>query len=331
MRIQQRAASRVTRSGFAPLRLTTLQIAALLLASLAPAVARAQGGQGTPGAVPLPPMMVYAEGQKAKFSGVIIAREGDDIKVREGERAVHIVTVNQDTEIKTPSGFMKWDRVKRDPSTLIPGLMLKVKGHGAGNGKLIAEEIHYSATSLRTAQQINVGQEVLSGRVSANADSIAIAKRRALDSLARLERRTNDSLARVATRISNLDDFDVKTTAVVNFETNSAVLSGEARKTLDGIVAKATPLKGFMLEVTGYADTTGTDSRNRDLSQRRAEAVIAYFTEVHQVPIRRLLNPTGHGSEKAIASNATPDGRAMNRRAQVRVLVNRALGDAPRR
>jgi OOP family OmpA-OmpF porin len=58
--------------------------------------------------------------------------------------------------------------------------------------------------------------------------------------------------------------------------------------------------------------------------------VVRYLTEQKDVPMRRVVNPTGYGSTDAVASNATPDGRAMNRRATVRVLVNKGIANGGR-
>jgi OmpA-OmpF porin, OOP family len=270
----------------------------------------------------LPPLVTYAEGEKGKISGVIVERDGDELKVREGDRAMRIVLLTDATKIQSPSGFLKLDRIRRDTSQLMPGLRLKVEGHGDASGRLVADEIKFSSTSLRTAEQINGGQEVLRNRVSANTDSIEAAKARARDSIAAV----NSRVKAVNQRVTNLDDYDLKFETVVNFQTGSSVLSSQAKSEIDNLVSKSYALKGYVIEVTGYADTTGTEPYNRELSARRAEAVVAYLTEQNKVPLRRILNPTGHGSEKAVASNATPDGRAMNRRAQIRVLVNRAHG-----
>ena len=63
---------------------------------------------------------------------------------------------------------------------------------------------------------------------------------------------------------------------------------------------------------------------NLDLSERRAEAVVDYLVRDKGIPIRRVLNPTGFGEERPVASNDTRAGRAMNRHADVKVIVNRA-------
>jgi outer membrane protein OmpA-like peptidoglycan-associated protein len=289
-------------------RLTPVVLAALTLGVPA--------GAQEPTAQPLPPMVVHADGEKAKFSGIIVSRNGDTLRLREGDVATHTIVINNDTRISTPNGLFKMSRRRRDQTALVPGLMMQVEGRGGPDGALLADEIHFSSRSMKVAQQINVGSEVLRGQVAANTDSIE-----------RVKTRLADSISHANARITNLDNYEEKIATVVNFETNSATLGDGARGVLDDMVNRASGWKGYIIEVRGYADTTGAQPFNLQLSTQRAVAVVRYLTEQKDVPMRRVLNPTGYGSAQAVATNATPDGRAMNRRASVRVLVNKGIAN----
>src|SRR6202008_669043 len=85
-------------------------------------------------------------------------------------------------------------------------------------------------------------------------------------------------------RISALDDYEPQTVSAVNFKTGSAVLSPDSKTKLDDIATKALNAKGYVLEVSGYADSRGSINLNRALSQRRADAVIRYLVENHNIP-----------------------------------------------
>jgi outer membrane protein OmpA-like peptidoglycan-associated protein len=83
--------------------------------------------------------------------------------------------------------------------------------------------------------------------------------------------------------------------------------------------------KGYVIEVTGFADSTGNAQKNRVLSQKRAEAVIQYLVENHGIPLRRILPTYGYGENQSIADNATREGRAQNRRVEVKILVSKGM------
>jgi outer membrane protein OmpA-like peptidoglycan-associated protein len=198
----------------------------------------------------------------------------------------------------------------------MPGLMMQVEGKGGPDGMLVADEIHFSKRSMNVAQQINVGGEVVRGQVIANTDSIE-----------KIKRRLADSITHVNARVTNLDNYEEKISLVVNFPTNVSELVDGAKGVLDDMVNRAAGLKGYIVVVKGYADTTGTANYNLQLSTARAVSVVRYLSEEKGIPLQRIVNPTGYGSTKSIASNATPDGRAMNRRASVTVLVSKGIAN----
>ena len=75
----------------------------------------------------------------------------------------------------------------------------------------------------------------------------------------------------------------------------------------------------------GFADRTGNTAKNRALSERRAKAVIQYLVNVHNLDLRRLVQPFGYGDSKPVADNKTAAGRAKNRRVEIRILQNKGI------
>ena len=126
-------------------------------------------------------------------------------------------------------------------------------------------------------------------------------------------------------RISALDEYVVQTTATVNFRVNSSVLSTEGKASLDEVAATAASLRGYTIEVTGFASAEGSTARNKQLSARRAQAVIDYMIENHNIPLRRIGTSYGFGELQAVADNSTREGREANRRVEVKLLVSRGL------
>ncbi|HXG65480.1 MAG TPA: OmpA family protein, partial [Blastocatellia bacterium] len=83
----------------------------------------------------------------------------------------------------------------------------------------------------------------------------------------------------------------------------------------------------FILEIEGFADAIGTDAYNNQLTQKRANAVRRYLAEQHNIPLYRM-HIIGFGELRSVADNTTREGRAQNRRVEVR-LMTRNVTDAP--
>lgn len=108
----------------------------------------------------------------------------------------------------------------------------------------------------------------------------------------------------------------------VNFCFDCDTLSGEAKAILDGdamAIVKHHPNATF--EVAGHTDAVGSDSYNRDLSQRRAGNVRAYLVEQGVNP--DSMSAVGYGESQPVADNATEAGRAENRRVELRITETR--------
>jgi outer membrane protein OmpA-like peptidoglycan-associated protein len=146
-----------------------------------------------------------------------------------------------------------------------------------------------------------------------------------MDELYAVAAEARKEVAAVSERVSALDDYDVQDTVAVNFRVNSAVLSPEAKQQLDTLAEKAMTARGYMIEVAGHTDSTGSEAKNFRLSRERAESVVQYLAVNHKIPLRRFITPMGYGKTEFVAENTTAAGRAQNRRVEVKILLNRGL------
>lgn len=108
----------------------------------------------------------------------------------------------------------------------------------------------------------------------------------------------------------NLDDLI--SGKVIEFEFNSDVLTRAGRRLLAEIVPALRQFPDVPVEIAGHADSVGSAAANMDLSRRRAQAVVDFLVERGQDPDRFVV--TAYGDTRPIASNATEEGRARNRR-----------------
>ncbi len=127
-----------------------------------------------------------------------------------------------------------------------------------------------------------------------------------------------DSLASV---VSNLDNFQAIGNTSVTFGFDKSVLTKDDKEQLDSFAATLTSAKSYIVEVTGGTDSAGSAEYNYALSQRRADAVVQYLASKYNIPAHRFYL-IGIGKDKEVADNKTREGRAKNRRVDIRLLSN---------
>ena len=285
-----------------------------------------------------------ASGQKMKLKGVVTRRDADTFTVRDMNGVDTVVRLNDRTSVKTKGGFLR-SGSNYAQTSILRGLNLEVEGRGNASGELDAEKVRFNEQDIRVARAVESRAAPLEERatdtenkltqVEANAQRLSgqLEELAAVSNAARGGAKAAQATADAAVagvnatneRISSLDDYAPQETAAVNFRSGSAILSPESKTTLDDIASKALNAKGYVLEVSGFADSRGSINLNRQLSQRRADAVIRYLVENHSIPLRRIVTPYGFGELNPVAENETRDGRAQNRRVEIKLLVNKGL------
>jgi len=282
-----------------------------------------------------------------KIKGVVTRRDADTFTVRDLNGVDTVVRLSDSTSVKTKGGFLRGG-TNYATTNILRGLNLEVEGRGNGSGELAAEKIRFNDSDLRVARAVESRAAPLEDRatntesklseVEANAQRMSgqIEELAAVSNAARGGAKAAQATADAAVagvnatneRISALDDYEPQTVTAVNFKTGSSILRPDEKTKLDEIATKALNAKGYVLEVSGFADATGSIARNRELSQRRADAVIRYLVENHSIPLRRIITPYGYGELNPVAENTSREGRAQNRRVEVKLLVNKGLTTA---
>ncbi len=276
-------------------------------------------------------------GQKLKIRGVVIHRDQDRLIVRDVNGLDTSVVVTASTSIRTKSNFFFRAGDKVALSQIVRGLNLEVEGIGDGEN-LIADKIRFDRDDLEVARtvdsRVTPTEERLS-QVEQNAEKLSgqIDELMAISNAARGGAKAAQETADAAVegvnatnaRITAIDDYVVHSTATVYFKVGSAELSPEAKAALDKVAQTAMTLRGYIIEVTGFASADGDEKKNKILSQRRAQAVIDYLVQTHNIPLRRIGQSYGFGELNPVADNSKPEGRAQNRRVEVKLLVSRGL------
>jgi len=125
--------------------------------------------------------------------------------------------------------------------------------------------------------------------------------------------------------VANLDNYRVVNETSVQFGFNKDTLTKEAKASLDQLATNIPNTKGYIIALEGGTDSVGDAEYNYALSQRRADAVIQYLASAHNVPAHKIYL-IGLGKDKPVDSNKTREGRAKNRRVDVRLMTNTTAG-----
>ncbi|MBA2620345.1 MAG: OmpA family protein [Acidobacteria bacterium] len=276
-------------------------------------------------------------GQKYKIQGVVVGRDNDSFVVRDTGGIDTKVILATNSSVKTKGGVFGGSKTV-PLNSIVRGLNLEVEGRGDNSGVLAANKIRFTKNDLATAQSIESrvapAEERLSQaeqnaqRISGQIDELSAISNAARGGAKAAQDAADAAISGVnATnqRISSVDDYVVQSTQTVNFKVGSSVLMPEGKTSLDTIAQNALTIKGYLIEVTGFASAEGNAKKNKELSRRRAQAVLDYLIETHNIPLRRIGVSYGFGAAQPVADNSTAEGRAQNRRVEVKLTVSKGL------
>jgi outer membrane protein OmpA-like peptidoglycan-associated protein len=158
-----------------------------------------------------------------------------------------------------------------------------------------------------------------------DADQKALDARGRADQAQTLASQANSRADVLANQVANLDNYRPVAETSVHFAFNKADLTAKAKTALDQLLAEVPNTKGYLVVVEGDTDSVGSASYNYKLSERRADSVVQYLAQKN-IPARKIYL-IGMGKDKFVAPNTSADGRAKNRRVDVRLMTNTAAQD----
>ena len=285
-------------------KLSTTSGAVAALALLAGASLAAQDGE-----LPVDDVSVTVTGmvpadltgmpEGPEVEGFISARKGEMMQVTAVDGSRVPVAISEGTKIRASGGFLGLDRDKLDRTALLNGLPVTVKTVEWGGG-LVASDVKLRDRDLKTAQMIRTG--------TAQGFAEQTAATEALRS-----------------RVADIDNYNVKGTTNVYFQTGKHDLNPQARAELCSAAQQANSMDNALLLVVGYTDSTGSYEVNQNLSEKRASRVVNFLQQECGWKPYRMLTPTGMATADPAADNSTDYGRQQNRRVAVNILVSKAV------
>ncbi len=238
-----------------------------------------------------------------EIKGLITTHTDSRIKVTAADGTTTAIAVTEATRIRAGGGLFSGTRLVA-ASSLLDGLPVTVQTsqpeNGTPGGDLVARRISFRKNDLKIAAMIRGA----TGR--------------------RFEEQAAATEA-LRGRMGDIDKYNVKSTFNVHFATGKADLSARDKADLCATAEAARKKENALLLVIGYTDSTGGDELNQELSERRASRVINHLQQVCGWKPYRMLTPTGMAKADPLASNATAQGKAQNRRVAVNILVSKSV------
>jgi OOP family OmpA-OmpF porin len=259
-----------------------------------------------------------------KFEGLIKARNGDTLTLQTTDSRELAVVLTDETQVGQEQGLFKARRKEMSMAALIPGLKIKLEGTYETQDRVVAKSISFKGDDLEHAQQIDAGLHETKAQVQQNTAELEKQK----EALQQHEQQitANQAAINAATaRFGQLDDYYILDELTIYFANGKVNLTPEYTSQLLALAEKAKAINGYMIEVKGYASSTGSVALNQKLSEDRADAVVNILLQQANIPLTRMLSPGAMGQSHPVGDNETEQGQAENRRVVVRVLQNKAI------
>jgi len=266
--------------------------------------------------------------ESVKVEGLITARSADEMIVQIARGAELAFQLTDRTKVSGYPGM----------AGLIPGLKVKVEGTYTETRLLVATSIKYKEKDYKEAEAIEAGTLHLKMQAQEHTAELERQKQ-ALEAqnkaLQAQQAQIQEHEARIAAnkalieantaRFGQLDDYYIYDEVAVYFGNGQTKVDPKYNDQLLALAQKAQTVEGYVIEVVGYASTSGSVALNQKLSQQRANNVTNFLLQQAHVPTTRMLAEAAMGEAHPIGNEKTAQGQAENRRVVVRVLQNKAI------
>jgi len=273
----------------------------------------------------MPPInpQLFAENETEKVEGFIQARNGDAMILRTIDSRKLTVWLNDDTKVGQVQGMFKARRKEMSMAALIPGLKVSVNGVYKNTEEMTAHAVSFKGNDLERAEAMRAGMHETKEQAERNKEQLGQHQAE----LARQQEQVSANKAAITAavaRFGQLDDYYILDEVTVYFANGKTNVDPKYTPEVQALAEKAKAINGYMIEVKGYASSSGSTELNQQLSEDRADAVVNILLQQAHIPLTRLLAPGAMGESHQVSTNEGEQSEEANRRVVVRVLQNKA-------
>jgi len=268
---------------------------------------------------------------QTKIEGVIKGRSGAKIFLQTADSPKVIVLLTDRTDVAQVQGVLKARKKEMSMAALIPGLPIQVEGTYDAQNQLVANKVRFKGNDLEQAQAIQAGlaetqQQAQQNKEELEKQNAALAAQNAALKEQNAKVAANKAAIDAATaRFGQLNDYYILDEVTVYFGNGKVKVDPKYIPQLVALAEKAKTIDGYMIEVKGFASSSGSASLNQQLSEDRADNVANILLQQGRIPLTNMLAPAAMGESRQVGNDKTAEGQAENRRVRVRVLQNKAV------
>jgi outer membrane protein OmpA-like peptidoglycan-associated protein len=267
---------------------------------------------------------------QTKIEGVIKGRNGSKVILQTSDSPTLVVLLTDSTDVGQVQGVLKARNKKMSMAALIPGLPIKVEGVYDAENQLIAKTIRFKGNDLEQAQRMQAGlaeTKATAEQAKEDLEKANAALKAQQEALTEQEKKIAANQAAIAAataRFGQLDDYYILDELTVYFANGKVTVDPKYDPQLLALAQKAKDINGYMVQVKGYASTSGSAALNQKLSEDRANNVVNILLQQGHVPMTNMLAPGAMGESHQV-DKGTADTEAENRRVVVRILQNKGI------
>jgi len=282
---------------------------------------------------------------EVEIKGLIQGRSGATMIVKTSDSEILTVMLTDTTEVGQVQGLLKARKKEMSMAALIPGLAVKIEAFRGERNQLVAKSVKFSGDDLKRAEAIKAGLHETKAQGEQNAAEIQknqeeLEKQRAAlraqkEALQQQQEQVAEQQEKIAqnkaaidaaiARFGQLDDYYILDEQTVYFGNGKVDIEPKYKEVLLQLATKAKATEGYMIEIKGYASSSGSTELNQQLSEDRSEEVTNILVQQGHVPLTRMLAPGAMGESHQLNANDSEQSEAANRRVVVRILQNKAV------
>jgi outer membrane protein OmpA-like peptidoglycan-associated protein len=245
--------------------------------------------------------------QSVKVQGIIKGRAGNDMILQTSDAPHLVVVLTDTTDVAQVQGAFKVRNKKMSMAALIPGLPVQVEGTYNAQNQLVASKVRFKGDDLQQAQAIQAGVHETQKEAATNEADLK-QQTDALDEQHKKIAANKAAIAANSARFGQMDDYYILDEVTVLFGNGKTKVDPQYVPQLTALCEKAKTYNGYMIQVKGYASSSGSAAVNQKLSDQRAQNVTNIVLQQGHVPLTNMLAPGAMGESRQVPTDKTAEG-----------------------